>query len=418
MAPSTGTLVLVALVALVALLVGAALAFVTARAMGAAQVAALTTERDLLRERCVDLEAALGDDQQTAATLAPLRDALQRVERQVGALERDRQQQFGSLGTQLEHVGAATAALRDQTASLAGALQSSTVRGTWGESHLRRLLEHAGLVARCDFDEQVRAVSSHGAQVRPDAVVRLPGDRVLVIDAKAPMTAFLAAHAEGLSSDQQGAQLRAHSRHLRGHVDTLAGKAYWSAFAQTPELVVCFVPSDAVLVSALDHDPALFDDALAKKVVLTSPATLLALLRTVAFTWQQDALTTHATQLLALGSDLYSRLGTMAGHATRLGGQLTRSVESYNAFVGALESRVLVTARRMHELGLVTEAAPEVSPVDPAPRPLTAVELIEALDADVDHRPEIVDHAADHAPEQLTDRDAGDPPVVRRSAHG
>jgi DNA recombination protein RmuC len=239
------------------------------------------------------------------------------------------------------------------------------------------------MLARCDFEEQVSAVSSHERGVRPDVVVRLPGDKCLVVDAKAPLTAFLSAQADGIDAAERSRLLAAHATTLRGHVDSLATKAYWSAFTNTPEMVVCFIPGDAILAAALASDPGLFDYAQARRVVLASPGTLLALLRTVAFTWQQDALTANAQLLLKLGSELYSRLGTLGSHATRMGSSLQKSVESYNALVGALESRVMVTARKMHELGLAQTPLPETGPVETAPRPLTATELIAALDSDV-----------------------------------
>jgi len=224
--------------------------------------------------------------------------------------------------------------------------------------------------------------------VRPDVVVRLPGDKCLVIDAKAPMTAFLSAQADTIDSTERLRLLASHATSLRGHVDSLATKAYWSAFTNTPEMVVCFIPGDAILAAALGADPALFEYAQARKVVLASPGTLLALLRTVAFTWQQDALTANAKQLLQLGSDLYSRLGTLGSHATKMGSSLQKSVESYNALVATLESRVIVTARKMHEIGLADSALPETPPVETAPRPLTAAELIVALEPEV-ARPEL-----------------------------
>jgi DNA recombination protein RmuC len=369
--------------AVVGVLVGAALAWLVARVLFAGRSAALSTERDLMRERVIDLEAALTDDAQTAGMLAPLRDALVRVERQVGTLERDRVEQFSQVSVQLADVTTSTNALRSQTASLVGSLNASTVRGNWGEVQLRRVLEHAGMLARCDFEEQVSAVSSHERGVRPDVVVRLPGDKCLVVDAKAPLTAFLSAQADGIEPAERARLLAAHATSLRGHVDSLATKAYWSAFTNTPEMVVCFIPGDAILAAALAADPALFDYAQARRVVLASPGTLLALLRTVAFTWQQDALTANAQLLLKLGSDLYSRLGTLGTHATRMGASLQKSVESYNALVGALESRVMVTARKMHELGLAQATLPETGPVETAPRPLTATELITALDSEV-----------------------------------
>ena len=366
----------------VGMLIGAVVAWLVARVLFAGRSAALATERDLLRERVIDLEAAVSDDAQTAHMLAPLRDALVRVERQVGTLERDRVEQFSQVSVQLADVTTSTQALRSQTASLVGSLNASTIRGNWGEVQLRRVLEHAGMLSRCDFEEQVSAVSSHDRGVRPDVLVRLPGDKCLVIDAKAPMTAFLSAQADGIDSAERSRLLTSHATSLRGHVDSLATKAYWSAFTNTPEMVVCFIPGDAILAAALGADPALFDYAQARRVVLASPGTLLALLRTVAFTWQQDALTANAQQLLKLGSDLYSRLGTLGSHATRMGASLQKSVESYNALVGTLETRVMVTARKMHEIGLADQPLPETAPVETAPRPLTAAELIVVTNTD------------------------------------
>jgi DNA recombination protein RmuC len=371
-------------IAVVGAIVGALVAWLVARVLFVGRSAALSTERDLLRERVIDLEAAISDDAQTANVLAPLRDALVRVERQVGTLERDRVEQFSQVSLQLADVTTSTHLLRSQTASLVGSLNASTIRGNWGEVQLRRVLEHAGMLARCDFDEQVSAVSSHDRGVRPDVLVRLPGDKCLVIDAKAPMTAFLSAQADGIDVAERSRLLASHATSLRGHVDSLATKAYWSAFNNTPELVVCFIPGDAILAAALGADPALFDYAQARRVVLASPGTLLALLRTVAFTWQQDALTANAQQLLKLGNDLYSRLGTLGTHATKMGASLQKSVESYNALVATLESRVMVTARKMHEIGLADSPLPETPPLETTPRPLTAAELITALDPEVE----------------------------------
>jgi DNA recombination protein RmuC len=369
--------------ALFSMIIGGALAWLVARVLLVGRLAALSTERDLLRERVIDLEASIGDDAQTATMLAPLRDALVRVERQVGTLERDRVEQYSQVSVQLADVTTSTNALRSQTASLVGSLNASTIRGNWGEVQLRRVLEHTGMLARCDFEEQVSAVSGHDKGVRPDVVVRLPGDKCLVVDAKAPLTAFLGAQADGIAPADRSRLLAAHATSLRGHVDSLATKAYWSAFTNTPEMVVCFIPGDAILAAALAADPALFEYAQARRVVLASPGTLFALLRTVAFTWQQDALTENAQLLLTLGSELYSRLGTLGSHATRMGSSLQKSVESYNALVGALESRVMVTARKMHEVGLAEKPLPESQPVETAPRPLTATELIAALGPDV-----------------------------------
>ncbi|WP_018156833.1 DNA recombination protein RmuC [Demetria terragena] len=368
--------------------IGAALAALWLRQSFAARSASLATERDLLRERVVDLEAAVSEDAQTAAVLSPLRDALGRVERQVTTLERDRLEQYGALSSRLGEVAQSTASLQQETATLAGALNSSTTRGTWGEMQLRRVLEHAGMLSRCDFEEQVSATNRHGVRVRPDVVVRLPGERTLVLDSKAPLTSFLAAQAEGIPADEQRQALARHAKALRQHVDGLAAKDYWSAFDNAPELVVCFVPGDAILAAALSADPALMDRALERRVVLASPSTLLALLRTVALAWQQDALTTHARELLDLGRELHSRLGRLGQHVTETGTALRRSVDAYNAMVGSLESRVLVTARKLSEMDVVDQPVPEVPLVEAQPRSLSAPELLEHVTRE-DDRPHL-----------------------------
>ncbi len=387
---------------LLGLVVGATAATGLARLVFAARSAAVSTERDLLRERVVDLEGSLAEDLETAALLAPLKDALVRVEGHVSELERERAQQFGSLRAVLARVEGETQSLGRATASLAGSLRSSTVRGAWGEVQLRRVLEAAGMLARCDFDEQVTAVSGHERGVRPDVVVRLPGDRHLVVDAKVPMDAFLDAQAEDLSDDERADLLAEHAARLAAHVEALAAKDYWTAFRDTPQMVVCFVPSDATLAAALAARPSLHESALARRVVLVGPGSLMALLRTVAFAWQQDALSGNARELLELGQELYRRLATLGTHAAKLGRSLQSSVEAYNAMVGALESRVLVTARRMNDLDLAPGEIAALKPVGLGPRPLTAQELIDAVAADASR------------PELLLDPDA--PPSRRRDA--
>jgi DNA recombination protein RmuC len=388
---------------LLGLVVGVAVAVVVGRLVDAARSAAVVAERDLLRERVVDLETSLAEDLETAALLAPLKDALVRVEHQVGTLERDRMQQFGALRGLLARVEGETQHLGRQTASLAGSLRSSTVRGAWGEVQLRRVLEASGMLSRCDFDEQVTSVSTHDRGVRPDVVVRLPGDKVLVIDAKAPMTAFLDAQGEDLTDEERAALLREHAAGTGRHVSALAGKEYWSAFREGPEMVVCFVPSDAMLGAALAAQPSLHEKALSQRVVLVGPGALMALLRTVAFTWQQDALSASARELLDLGRDLHRRLGTLGTHTAKVGRSLQSSVEAYNAMVGALESRVMVTARRMNDLDLVSDELAVLTPVETAPRPLTAQELIDDVTA------------AESRPELLLDLEVGDP--GRRPGH-
>jgi len=243
-------------------------------------------------------------------------------------------------------------------------------------------------------------------------VVRLPGGKRLVVDAKAPMSAFLAAQAEDRSAAERAGRLKAHAKALREHVDTLAGKAYWSAFETTPEMVVCFVPGEAILTTALAYDPELHEYAMRRRVVLASPATLLALLRTVAYTWQQDALASNARELLTVGRDLHDRLGALGSHAQTMGAALRRSVEAYNGFVGSLEHRVLPTARRMRDLGVVDRDLDRLSPLDATPRPLSAYELVgetptatgefAAVDADV-ARPKL------HFPTSGSDEEQAEP---------
>jgi DNA recombination protein RmuC len=371
------------LLALLCLALGAVGGVFATRAWAVARVEGIVGERDLLRARILDAEADAGHDRELAAVLGPLKDSLTRVERQVGVLERDRVEQYAKIGEQLaavtrsgEAITKGGEALRAETASLAGALRSSSTRGTWGETQLRRVVEHAGMLAKVDFVEQPNAIAPDGSQLRPDLVVQLPGGKNLVVDAKAPLSAFLEAGAT--DDDAERRRLYgSHAKALRGHVDVLAGKAYWDAFAPTPEMVVCFVPGDAILAAALQADPGLHDAALARRVVLASPGTLMALLRTVAFTWQQEALSGNARELFEVGRELYSRLGTLGTHSAKLGRSLHRAVEDYNALIGTLERRVLVTARKMQDLDLTDKPIEELIAVDATPRTLTSLELLD-----------------------------------------
>lgn len=375
-----GTALLVGLLCGIAL--GGLVGILWVRGSLLSRATAAEAERDVLRQRLDDLEAARAESADAAVLLAPLRDTIGRVERQVGALERDRVEQFGELGERLTAVSRSTESLRSETASLASALSASSVRGAWGEVQLRRVLELSGLLARCDFDEQVTRTSLHGATVRPDAVINLPGGRHVVVDSKAPMSHFLQAQAETVSARERTELLGAHATSLRRHVDALAGKAYWSALTRSPEIVVCFVPGEAILGAALADDPGLYEHALTRKVVLASPGTLFAVLRTIGAVWQQDALEQSARDLLTLGQELHSRLSTLGGHVSAMGQSLVRSVEHYNRFVGTLETRVLVTSRRLNELGIASDAAPSLEALEAAPRSLSAPELLEGLGRD------------------------------------
>lgn len=347
------------------------------RSRQAAELAAATARLEAAADNEERLEAKLKavayeatDRSRTAVgeVLAPLADTLARYENRLGDVERARLDAYAQLRIQLSGVADISEALRDQTGRLLGALKSPQLRGQWGEVQLRRIVETAGMVEHCDFTEQ-HSASVDGRVVRPDLVVRLAGGRQIVVDAKAPLQSYL----QALETDDEAerdASLRSHARHLRRHVESLAGKEYWRAFEDTPEMVVLFVPADAFLDAALRADPVLLEDAFARGVVLASPATLIVLLRTVAHTWRQEALALHAKEIHKLGRELHERLGTVAGHFSRLGTSLEAAVGSYNAAVASVESRLLVTARRFNELEVAAEPPEPIAPIiTPARKP-------------------------------------------------
>jgi DNA recombination protein RmuC len=267
--------------------------------------------------------------------------------------------------------------LRRETGALSTALRRPHVRGQWGELHLRRAVELAGMVAHCDFEEQVH-LERDGQTQRPDLVVRLAGGRSVVVDAKVPLDA----HLDALATDdpeEAAAHLRRHVRQLRTHVDALSGKAYWRALPDTPEFVVLFVPAESFLAVALDTDPSLLSYAATKDVVIATPTTLIALLRTVAHGWTTAALAERTREIHELGRELHGRIGVMGTHLDRIGRSLKGAVEAYNGAVGSIESRVLVTARQFEDIGVAREPLPRVEPVEQVPRPLTAAELLDAV---------------------------------------
>ena len=301
--------------------------------------------------------------------VGPLREALDRVEGQLRGLEQARATAYTALVEQVGFVRETSEQLRSETASLVSALRAPQARGRWGEMQLRRVVELAGMTEHCDFVEQHTVVTADGVQ-RPDLVVRLSGGRSVVIDAKVPLTAYLQA-ADAAGDDVRRSQLAAHARQLRTHIDALAAKAYWQALSPAPEFVVLFVPGEAFLAPAMEQDPALLEHAMSRRVVVATPTTLIAMLRTVAYAWQQSSLTDNARALVQTAQDLHSRLSTFVGHVDRLGRALGRAVGDYNAAVGSLESRVLPQARRMRDLGAAeTELTPPRSITD-APRSVT-----------------------------------------------
>ncbi len=309
--------------------------------------------------------------------VAPLREQLGLVEGQLRGLELDRARAHAQLQEQVTGVRRSSELLGRETASLVDALRRPQARGRWGEVQLRRCVEYAGMVDRCDFTEQASFPGPDGAVLRPDLVVRLAGGRSVVVDAKVTLAAYLEAiECEG--ERQAHERMAAHARHLRQHVDRLADKAYWAALPDSPEFVVLFVPGEAFLAPALEHDPTLLEHAYARRVHLATPTTLVSLLRTVAHGWQQEALTENARAVALAGRELYARLETVGGHVDKLGRSLGTAVGDFNKTVGSLERSLLPAARRMADLG-IGEPPSVPRPVDDLPRPLSAPELVTPL---------------------------------------
>ena len=429
------------LLVIVALAAGAAAGWYARDSRGAAAIARAEAELSAARDdrdRQYDLyrdaveharaqqaaEATRAEQQSAVLTaLAPVRESLQHMQQKVTSLEQERHTQFGSLAEQLRRAQESDEALRATTESLAGALRSTATRGVWGETQLRRVVEAAGLTRHVDFDLQSTIFSDRG-QGRPDMVIRLAGGASIAVDAKVPLDAYLEASALGIGEKDEAARrvlMQKHVKAVRAHIDALAKKAYWSGLDSSPEFVICFLPNESLLAAAIDEDAALLDYAFGKRVALASPVNLWAVLKTVAYTWTQQEVSTEARTLLALGTQLYERLGTLAGHADDLRRALERTVDSYNRFAGSLESRVLVTARQFPGIDAATlDSAPAAIPT--TGRRFTAPELIDrvvdedssALQADVgDVRDRLADVRMDSAAENRVGQRPG---ITRRPA--
>ena len=314
--------------------------------------------------------------------LAPVAEKLAAVQQHVALLERDRQHQFGQLSEQLKAASTTDATLLESTRSLEAALRNNASRGRWGEVQLRRVVEAAGLLDHVDFHEQFSSLSGDSA-VRPDLVVQLPQGKYLVVDSKVPLSSFLEAQETGSPSapERRSDLMKSHAKAVRAHIDALAGKRYWDAVPASPELVICFLPAESFLAAALEADGSLLDYGFSRNVALASPATLMALLKAVAVTWRQELLTENAKDLYDLSQELYTRMGTMGGHISKMGSSLKSSVENYNRFVGTLETRVLSTARKMTSLNLGdAEQFSTPATIEATPRVLTAAELLDEGD--------------------------------------
>jgi DNA recombination protein RmuC len=305
----------------------------------------------------------------------PLQNSLERMDRQLQTVERVRQESYGALQTQVS-------TLAERAGSLTNALRTPHVRGRWGEAQLRNVVEFAGMVEHCDYIAQATTATDDGT-LRPDLVVRIPGGKHIVIDAKAPLVAYLDAFEV---SDEAERRLRFadHARQVREHVGKLAAKGYWRQFDPSPDFVVMFLPDESYLRVAHEHDPSLQEYAWSSNVILASPSTLMVLLRTAAMTWQQETIAQSALEISNLGRDLYKRLATMGAHFAKLGRTLDGSVKAYNETVGSLERQVLPQARRFEQHGISGIEPPELHPIERQTRALAAAELVEPDEAVVE----------------------------------
>ena len=321
------------------------------------------------------------------ALVQPIKESLTKVDGKIEQLERTRLNAYSSLNEQLRSlVETHLPLLRSETANLVKALRQPTVRGRWGELQLKRVVELAGMLEHCDFVEQPTADGEDGRQ-RPDVIVKLPGGRQIVIDAKVPIAAYLDAH-EAVDDGTRAAHLERHAELVRTHATALGRKAYWDTFSPSPDFVIMFLPGEMLYTAALQQDASLIEAVTSEKVVLATPGSLIALLRTIALGWREQALALNAQEVAQLGRQLYERVGTLAAHWSDVGDKLEKAVGSYNKSVGALEGRVLVTARKFVDLQAASPEDGELEapqPVEIVPRALQAPELMPVRDVGSAH---------------------------------
>ena len=314
-----------------------------------------------------DLEAR---QKAVADLVAPVRDSLNKVDAQIQQIEVARGEAYGDLKAQVQSLITTQKELQSQTGNLVRALRTPNVRGRWGEIQLRRVVEIAGMLSYCDFSEQ-ETVTTDSGRIRPDLVVKLPGGKHVVVDAKTPLQAFLDAF-ETADEEARRTCLANHARQVRDHINTLAGKKYWEQFETTPEFVVMFLPGETFFSAALEQDTGLIEHGVLNRVIPASPTTLIALLKAINYGWNQEKLARNAQEISALGKELHERLRKLAGHITGVGTNLDRAVEAYNQAVGSLETRVLVSARKFAELGAsVAEEIPPLEPIETTSRALS-----------------------------------------------
>ena len=326
-------------------------------------------------------ERKLQEQSKVLSALAPVQKNLDALQQKVSQIEEGRKREMGALGEQLKGLGEQQARLDRETNALSSALRNNKVRGAWGEAQLRNIVESAGLLEHVDFDTQVVVTDVDGRTQRPDMIIHMPGGKTIPIDAKAPYADYQkACEIPDTATPEELARkselLHAHAKAVREHVKTLGDKAYWNAFADAPDFVIAFIPNESLLQAALETDPTLMDDAFARKVALTSPITLWAVLKSVAYAWQQQSLTDDAKMLFDLSRELYERFAVLGDRATKLGSAITKTVGAYNAFASSLESRVLVTARKLQRVdqSRIIESVNMIAPEKADVRELNAPE--------------------------------------------
>jgi DNA recombination protein RmuC len=331
----------------------------------------LQIAQETLKRFQSDARGDLDARQKAVADLvAPVRESLTKVDAQIQQMEIARGEAYGDLKAQVQSLITTQKELQSETGNLVRALRTPNVRGRWGEIQLRRVVEIAGMLSYCDFAEQ-ETITGESGRLRPDLVVKLPGGKNVVVDAKTPLQAFLEAF-ETTDEETRRACLANHARQVRDHMKTLSGKGYWEQFEATPEFVVMFLPGETFFSAALEQDPGLIEQGVMQRVIPASPTTLIALLKAVAYGWNQEKLARNAQQISALGKELHERLRKLAGHITGVGTNLDRAVEAYNQAVGSLENRVLVSARKFAELGAsVADDIPELEPIETTSRALS-----------------------------------------------
>jgi len=347
-----------------------------------ATVSGLTAQLETANRERVARDERDREENRLIKELAPVKDRLEQMQLSVASLEKERTEQFGTIQEQLKNAVNSDEQLRKTTMALSQALSSNSIRGVWGETQLRKLVELAGLIKHADFSEQATFSTDSGSG-RADLIINLPGGKSLAIDSKVPFNSYqeasaISEHAEGEDAKRRQELITAHVKAMKLHIDALSSKEYWTGLNASPDFVIAFVPSESLLSAALDADPALLEYAFKKNVALASPVSLFSVLKTINYIWRQNADESSVRNMIRLGKELYERVGKIAEHADKLGRSITNTVKDYNVFVSSLETRVLVTARKLNDLDenqLGTEEISTPTPIEAGPTSITASEL-------------------------------------------